>query len=295
MSENGIVEVENGDVARYTTEGEVYRRLGLAYIEPELREGDGEIAAAAAGELPDLVEIGDLRGDLHCHTTLSDGRNSLAEMAEAARERGYGYLAITDHSASHGFGNHVTAEALRERVEEVSEWNGSAKRRFRLLAGSEVNILPDGSLDYAEDVLDQLDWVIASVHTSFRISGKEMTKRVIAAIENPRVDCIGHLTGRLIGRREPYEIDVEAVAEAAAANRTLIEINGNPNRRDLSERHAKLAAVAGVPICVNTDAHGVDTLSNIRYGIATARRAWLSKRQIANTRSWRELLKLRDR
>ena len=136
---------------------------------------------------------------------------------------------------------------------------------------------------------------MASVHTSFRISGEEMTKRVITAIENPHVDCIGHLTGRLIGRREPYDIDVEAVAEAAAANRTLLEINGNPNRRDLSERHARLAADAGVSICVNTDAHGVDTLSNIVYGIATARRAWLTKRNVANTRSWRELMKLRGR
>jgi DNA polymerase (family 10) len=295
VSENGILETESGKVERYAAEEEVYERLGLAYIEPELREGNGEIAAAAAGKLPKLVEIGDLRGDLHCHTTLSDGRNSLDEMAEAARKRGYTYLAVTDHSASHGFGNHVTAEQLRERIDEVAEWNGAAKRRFRLLAGSEVNILPDGSLDYEDALLEQLDWVVASVHTSFRISGKEMTKRVITAIENPQVDCIGHLTGRLIGRREPYDIDVEAVAEAAAANKTMLEINGNPNRRDLSERHARLAAEAGVAICVNTDAHGIDTLSNIKYGIATARRAWLEPKHVANTRSWRELLKLRDR
>ncbi len=295
VSENGIVEIESGDVERYASEEEVYARLGLPYIVPELREGNGEIAAAVAGELPELVEIGDLRGDLHCHTTLSDGRNSLEQMAEAARGRGYTYLAVTDHSASHGFGNHVTANQLRERIDEVAEWNAAAKRRFRLLAGSEVNIGTDGSLDYPDELLEALDWVVASVHTSFRISAKEMTERVIAAIENPRVDCIGHLTGRLIGRREPYEIDVEAVAEAAAANRTLIEINGNPNRRDLSERHARLAAEAGVWICVNTDAHGVDTLGNMVYGVATARRAWLTKRQVANTRSWRELLKLRGR
>jgi DNA polymerase (family X) len=295
VSEHGITDVEGGEVARYANEAEVYGRLGLDYIEPELREGNGEIAAAAAGTLPQLVEIADLRGDLHCHTTLSDGRNSLTEMAEAARGRGYSYLAVTDHSASHGFGNHVTPEELWRRIEEVAAYNAAAKRRFRLLAGSEVNIGIDGSLDYDDELLEALDWVVASVHTSFRISGKEMTKRVIAAIENPRVDCIGHLTGRLIGRREPYDVDVEAVAEAAAANRTLIEINGNPNRRDLSERHARLAAEAGVRICVNTDAHGVDTLSNIVYGIATARRAWLTKAQVANTRSWRELLKLRGR
>jgi DNA polymerase (family 10) len=295
VSEHGITETESGKVELHDNEEAVYKRLGLAYIEPELREGNGEIAAAAAGGLPELVEIGDLRGDLHCHTTLSDGRNSLEEMAAAARERGYSYLAVTDHSASHGFGNHVTPEQLLERVEEVAAFNETAKRGFRLLAGSEVNILTDGSLDYEPEVLAQLDWVVASVHTSFRISGKEMTKRVITAIENPQVDCIGHLTGRLIGRREPYDIDVEAVAEAAAANKTMIEINGNPNRRDLSERHARLAAEAGVAICVNTDAHGVDTLSNMTYGIATARRAWLTKKQIANTRTWKELLKLRGR
>ncbi len=295
VSEHGITESESGAVERFATEAEVYRRLGLDYIEPELREGNREIAAAAAGQLPELIEVGDIRGDLHCHTTLSDGRNSLEEMAEGARARGYTYFAVTDHSASHGFGDHVTASALKKRIEEVAEWNASAKRRFRLLAGSEVNIGTDGSLDYDEDVLEALDWVVASVHTSFRISGKEMTKRVIAAIENPHVDCIGHLTGRLIGRREPYDIDVEAIAEAAAANRTFLEINGNPNRRDLSERHARLAADAGVAICVNTDAHGVDTLVNIDYGIATARRAWLTRKDVANTRSWRELLKLRGR
>jgi DNA polymerase (family 10) len=297
VSEHGIVETETEKVSRYETEEEVYARLGLPYIEPELREGNGEIAAALDGGLPQLVETSDLKGDLHCHTTLSDGRNTLAEMAEGARGRGYSYLAVTDHSATHGFGNHVTAEALLSRVEEVAKLNAEAfkGKRFRLLAGSEVNILPDGSPDYEDDVLRELDWVIGSVHTSFRMSGKEMTKRVIAAMEHPFIDCIGHLTGRLINRREPYDIDVEAVAEAAARTGTMLEINGNPNRRDLSEHHARLAAEAGVAICVNTDAHGVDTLANIQYGIATARRAWLTKEQVANTRSWTQFQKLRKR
>ncbi len=295
VSEHGVLETESGEVGRYATEAEVYERLGLAYIEPELREGNGEIAAAAEGELPELVTQDDIRGDLHCHTTLSDGRNTLDEMAEGAKARGYAYLAVTDHSASHGFGNDVTADQLLERVEEIEAYNASSKGRFRLLAGSEVNIGTDGSLDYDPEVLDRLDWVVASVHTSFRISPKKMTDRVIAAIENPRVDCIGHLTGRLIGRREPYEIDVEAVAAAAAEHRTLIEINGNPNRRDLSESHARLARDAGVSIVVNTDAHGVDTLANMQYGIATARRAWLTRADIANTRTWKQLLKLRGR
>jgi DNA polymerase (family 10) len=296
VSEHGIADVEGGDVAQYRTEEEVYKRLGLGYIEPELRENNGEIAAAANGDLPDLVESGDIRGDLHCHTTLSDGRNSLEEMAEAARARGYAYLAITDHSASHGFGNHVTPEQLAQRIEEIRELNKSLKsKRFRVLAGSEVNIHTDGSLDYDDVLLAELDWVIASIHTSFRMKPKELTARVVAACEHPLVDCIGHPTGRMIGRREPYDIDIEAIAEAAARTGTMIEINGNPNRRDLSERNARLAAELGAMICVNTDAHGADTLANMVYGIATARRAWLTAKQVANTRTWRNFSRLRKR
>jgi DNA polymerase (family X) len=291
VSEHGITDTESGETELCAGEERVYERLGYAYIEPELREGRGELKAAREGELPDLVTVGDIRGDLHSHTTLSDGRNTLEEMAEAGRDRGYAYMAITDHSASHGFGDHVTAERLWERVDEVAAWN-KGKRGFRLLAGSEVNIGLDGSLDYPEDLLAALDWVVASVHTSFSVSEAEMTERVLTAIENPHVDCIGHLTGRLIGRREPYGIDVEAVAEAAARTGTMIEINGNPNRRDLSERHARLARDAGVTIVLNTDAHGVETLDNIAYAVATARRAWLTAADVANTRGWREFKKL---
>ncbi|HWB68553.1 MAG TPA: DNA polymerase/3'-5' exonuclease PolX [Solirubrobacterales bacterium] len=287
VSEHGITETESGEVTLCESEEAVYERLGYAYIEPELREGRGELKAAREGRLPDLVELDDIRGDLHSHTTLSDGRNTLTEMAEAARARGYAYRAITDHSASHGFGDHVSAERLWQRIEEIREWN-KGKRGFRLLAGSEINIGLDGSLDYPDDLVAALDWVIASVHTSFSISEEEMTQRVLAAIENPQVNCIGHLTGRLIGRREPYAIDVEAVAGAAARTGTMLEINANPNRRDLSEHHARLAREAGVRIVVNTDAHGVDTLDNMAYGIATARRAWLAPADIANTRGWRE-------
>jgi DNA polymerase (family X) len=291
VSEHGITEVEGGDVELCESEERVYERLGYSYIEPELREARGELKAAREGRLPDLIELADIRGDLHSHTTLSDGRDSVDEMAEAARGRGYQYLAITDHSASHGFGDHVTAERLWERIEEIREWNKGV-RGFRLLAGSEVNIGLDGSLDYPEDVIEALDWVVASVHTSFSIDERSMTERVVAAIENPQVNCIGHLTGRLIGRREPYGIDVEAVAEAAARTGTMIEINGNPNRRDLSDRHARLAADAGVTIVLNTDAHGVDTLINMEYAVATARRAWLTAADVANTRSWAQFKKL---
>jgi DNA polymerase (family 10) len=291
VSEHGITDTESGKIDLCVSEAEVYERLGYAYIEPELREGRGELKAAREGKLPELIELGDIKGDLHSHTTLSDGRNTLAEMAEAGRDRGYAYMAITDHSASHGFGDHVTPERLWERIEEIRAWN-KGRKGFRLLAGSEINIGLDGTLDYPDDLVAALDWVVASVHTSFSISEKEMTARVIEAIENPQVNCIGHLTGRLIGRREPYGIDVEAVAEAAARTGTAIEINSNPNRRDLSDRHARLAVDAGVTIVVNTDAHGVDTLGNMAYGIATARRAWLTKADVANTRGWAQFKKL---
>jgi len=300
VSEHGVTETEpkkgrKAKVHRYEDEAGVYELLGLDYIEPELRQGRGEIEAAESGELPELVTVADLKGDLHSHTTLSDGRNSLDEMAEAARKRGYGYLAITDHSASHGFGDHVTPQRLAKRIEEIAKWNDGGPKGFRLLSGSEVNIGTKGELDYSDELLGELDWVIASVHTSFGISEKAMTERVVAAIEHPLVDCIGHLTGRLLLRREPYAIDVEKVVEAAAANGTMIEINGNPNRRDLNEGHARLAAEAGAMICCNTDAHGVDTLENMAYSIATARRAWLTKKQVANTRAWRSFAPLRKR
>jgi DNA polymerase (family 10) len=291
VSEHGITDTESGKVDLCESEEAVYKRLGYEYIEPELREGRGELKAAREGKLPGLIALDDIKGDLHSHTTLSDGRNTLEEMAEAGRERGYAYMAITDHSASHGFGDHVTPERLWERIEEIRAWN-KGKKGFRLLAGSEINIGLDGTLDYPDDLVEALDWVVASVHTSFSISPREMTGRVLAAIENPQVNCIGHLTGRLIGRREPYGIDVEAVAEAAARTGTTIEINSNPNRRDLSDRHARLAVDAGVRIVINTDAHGVDTLDNMAYGVATARRAWLTKADVANTRGWAEFKKL---
>jgi DNA polymerase (family X) len=305
VSEHGITEQPAADakrssrrrprVHRFAEEAGVYELLDLPYIEPELREGRGEIEAADTGELPELVTVDDIRGDLHCHTTLSDGRNGLEEMAQAARRRGYAYLAITDHSASHGFGNHVTAKQLAKRIDEIRDWNDSAPRGFRLLAGSEVNIALDGSLDYPDELLAELDWVVASVHTSFAISEQAMTDRVIGTMDHPLVDCIGHLTGRLLLRREPYAVDITRIAEAAARTGTMLEINGNPNRRDLNEHHAKLAADAGVRIVCTTDAHGTETLANIRYSVATARRGWLGADQIANTRAWRSFAPLRKR
>jgi DNA polymerase (family 10) len=294
VSEYGILDDATGATETCATEQQVYERLGLAYIEPELREDRGELEAARTGALPELIELDDIRGDLHSHTVASDGHNTIEEMALAARERGYEYLAITDHSASHGFGNDVSAEQLRHQIELVREANERIEG-IELLAGSEVNILPDGSLDYEDALLEELDWVIACVHTSFGMSEQAMTERMIAAIEHPAVDAIGHPTGRLIERREPYAIDLDAVFAAAARTGTMLEINANPDRRDLSDINARAAARAGVTIVIDSDAHRTRTLANMRWGVATARRAWLTRENVANTRPWNELRLLRKR
>src|ERR671938_1448816 len=231
VSEYGIADDSTGTTHACATEEEVYELLGLAYVEPELRENRGELAAARDGTLPELVRADDIRGELHCHTVTSDGRNTVEEMAAAAIERGYEYIAITDHSATHGFGNDVPPDELRRQIERVRELD-AAIDGIRILAGSEVNVLPDGSLDYEDDLLEQLDWIVASLHSSFRMGEKEQTDRMIAAMEHPLVDAIGHPTGRLIGRREPYPLDIERVVEAAVRTGTFIEINANPNRRD---------------------------------------------------------------
>ncbi len=293
VSEYGV-EDPDGVTHACADEDEVYRLLGMEPIPPELREDRGELQAARAGDLPRLVEAGDLRGDLHCHTVASDGRNTIEEMAAAARERGYEYIAITDHSATHGFGNDVQPDELRRQIERVHEAD-AAIEGIRILAGTEVNVLPDGTLDYEDDLLAQLDWVIASVHTSFRMSAQEMTDRMVAAIEHPLTDAIGHPTGRKIEMRPPYALDVDRVIEAAARTGTMLEINSAPDRRDLNEIHARAAAQAGVRILIDSDAHSVRNLDLLRYGIATARRAWLTPEQVANTRSWAEFAPLRKR
>ena len=228
VSEYGILDDATGETLRCSTEEEVYAALGLDWIPPELREGRGELEAAGGGGLPDLIEVGDLRGDLHSHTTTSDGTETAETMAEAARERGLEYLAITDHSATHGFGDHVTADRLRERIEEIRAINETLDG-FELLIGTETNITTEGAPDYPDDVLEQLDWVVASIHTSFGMSAKKMTDRLVAAIEHPLVDAIGHPTGRKIEKRQPYELEMDRVIEAAARTGTMIEINGSPD------------------------------------------------------------------
>lgn len=300
VSEHGVLDDRDERTRTHETERELYEQLGFAYIEPELREDRGELqaaragAGASAGNLPKLIEQRDIKGDLHCHTIASDGKNTIEEMAATARDLGYEYIAITDHSATHGFGNDVSPEELRRQIERIREVD-SRLDGIKVLAGSEVNILPDGALDYEDELLAELDWVVASVHTAFGIGEESMTGRVVRAIEHPLVDAIGHPTGRLIERREPYEIDLGAVFAAAARTGTLIEINANPDRRDLSDVHARNAIQAGVTLVIDSDAHKTATLQNMRWGIATARRAWMTKADVANTRPWEELAMLRKR
>ena len=292
VSEYGVLDDADGQTHRCATEAEVYALLGMDYIEPELRENRGELEAAAAGTLPTLITVDDLRGDLHCHTTASDGTASIEQMAVAALEAGYEYLAITDHSASFGFGDEVSPERLRAQIEAVRAVSIDG---IQLLTGSEVNILPDGTLDYDDQLLALLDWVVASVHSSFAIGAEAMTARIVRAIEHPLVDAIGHLSGRKIERRAPYEFDAERVIEAAAQTGTMLEINASPDRRDMNEINARAAAAAGVAIVINCDAHRVRAFEAARYGIATARRAWLTADQVANTKPWEVVQGMRSR
>lgn len=292
VSEYGILDDATGETHRCATEAEVYALLGLPLIPPELREDRGELAFARPGDVPALITQADLMGDLHMHTIASDGRGTIREMAEAARDRGLSYIAITDHSASHGFGNDVTPDELRRQIERVREAD-AAVDGITILAGSEVNILPDGSLDYADDLLAELDWVVASVHTQFAMDEHTMTKRIVTALEHPSVHALGHPTGRKIEQRPAYAVDIDAVIDAAARTGTFLEINSAPDRRDLHDVHARAAAAAGVLLVIDSDAHGPEKLGVTHWGIGTARRAWLTPAHVANTRPWTEVDRLR--
>jgi DNA polymerase (family X) len=282
ISEYGVTLTESGEVRRFRDEKSLYEFLGYDYIPPELRENAGELAAARDGALPDLVELGDLRGEMHCHSTWSaDGKASIEEMAMAARGRSYRFVCITDHS------HYLRDGRLHAQWEEIAELDARL-RPFRVLRGVEVNIKADGTLDLPDDELTELDWVVASLHTSF---DRSPTERVLAAIDNPHVDCIGHLTGRRISRRDGAPIDVERIVARAAETRTALEINSQPDRLDLRDTHARLAGEAGVVIPVNTDAHSVAALGYAEFGVGQARRAWLTCEQVLNTRTWPQIVR----
>ena len=283
ISENGVKDVESGEIFKTGSEEALYEFLGYQYIPPELRENLGELEAAQKGELPQLVELGDLRGDLHAHSTWSsDGKNSIEEMAAEAQSRGYSYLAITDHSHYLRDGR---IEAQDREIEALNERLG----RFRLLKGIEVNIRADGSLDVDDETLAGRDWVVASLHTAF---DRTPTERVVAAMENPNVDCIGHLTARKINRRGPADIDLGRVFEAALSTKTFLEINSQPDRLDLRDAHARAAGEAGVLLSISSDAHSTSALAYPELGVGQARRAWLTKEQVLNTRTWPQIKKL---
>ena len=283
ISEYGVANTETGDLFRTRDERELYEFLGYQFVAPELRENLGELDAARNGELPELVELTDLKGDLHAHTTWSaDGKGSMEEMARAAIERGYEYLAVTDHS-------HYLREARLQAQWEEIEALGAQLRPFRLLRGIEVNIRADGSLDVDDDTLAELDWVVASLHTAF---DRNPTERILAAMENPHVDSIGHPTARKINRRGPADVDLGRVFAKAVETGTFVEINSQPDRLDLRDAHARAAAEAGVLLPVTSDAHSIRALGYVELGIGQARRGWLTKANVLNTRPWAAIEKL---
>jgi DNA polymerase (family 10) len=271
------------------SEEDLFRVLDLHFIPPELREGLGEIEAAEAGDLPRLVELGDLRGSFHNHTTESDGRNTLAEMAAAAEKLGWHYLGISDHSKSSFQANGLSEERLLRQVAEIADLNRSGKLKVRLFAGVECDILADGRLDFADDVLAQLDYVVASVHAGFTQDRERMTARIVRAVEHPATTMLGHLTGRLLLRREGYAVDVPRVIDAAVAHGVIIELNANPYRLDMDWRHWRKAAEKGLLCAINPDAHATDQLAYVAAGINVARKGWLTKKDILNTRSTAEV------
>ncbi|OPL16980.1 MAG: DNA polymerase III [delta proteobacterium ML8_D] len=276
------------------TEKEVYNQVDLPYIEPELRENHGEVEAAQKGRLPLLIDLKDLRGDLHAHTEATDGSATLEEMAESAEARGYEYLAITDHSKKVSIAHGLDARRLARQIEEIDKLNEKL-RDIVLLKGIEVDILKDGTLDLPDTVLKELDVVVCSVHYHRGISRRQMTERVIRAMDNPYFNIFAHPTGRLINERQPYQIDLERIIEAANERGCFLEINANPDRLDLSDSHCKMAKDMGLKLAVSTDAHSVADMDFIRYGVDQARRGWLESGDIINTRSLKQLRKMLKR
>jgi DNA polymerase (family X) len=279
ISEYGVKNVETEEVLTAAGEEELYELLGYAWIPPELRENRGELAAAREGRLPALVELEDMRGDLHSHTTWSDGGAELHEMAAEAEALGRSYLAVCDHA------RRLRNGRLEQQAEEIAAVAAAAKG-LQILRGVEVDIRADGSLDMPDEVLVGLDWVMASIHSGFDRPRDELTRRIQTAMQNPHVDCIGHPTGRKINRREPYDVDFEAILETSLETGTFLEINCQPDRLDLDDNHARAAAEAGARLVISTDAHRVHELANMRLGVAQARRAWIGPEQVVNTRTW---------
>jgi len=285
VSEYSVTEVESGEEHRFAREEDVYRFLGYDWIPPELREDGGELAAARKGGLPALIELSDLRGDLHTHTTWSDGKDPLEAMVDAAVKRGYAYYAICDHA------QRLRGDLLQRQSDQIDALNERVKP-LRVLKGIEVNIRPDGTLDVEDEDLATRDWVVASVHSRFDHAPVE---RIFAAMESPYVDCIGHITNRKIGKRSPSQIDIERVVEKALETGTFLEINSQPDRLDLTDVHARAAREAGLKLVVDSDGHEIGALDYVELGVGQARRAWLTKEDVLNTRTWAQIQKLKKK
>jgi len=292
LSEYGLFKGERR-IAGRTEEG-VQKKLGLAFIPPELREDRGEVEAALENELPELVELGDIRGDLHVHSDYSDGHSTIEEVARAAKARGYKHVSINDHSRSLGVAHGLSIERLLEQREEIAQVNQRVKG-ITVLSGTEVDILSDGSVDFPDDILEQLDVVVASIHSGFQQSVDKITGRILSAIRNPHVDIIGHPTGRLLGTRPAYDVDLEAVMAAAADTGTALEINAYHERLDLNDINARRAANMGVKLTISTDSHHVDQMWTMELGVRTARRAWLTPGDVLNTLTTKALRKALSR
>lgn len=289
LNEYGVTDRDTGEITNFPDEQSLYARLGLQYIPPELRQGESEVKAALNNEIPALVKLADIKGDLHDHTDWSDGRDTMDEMILAAKQRGLEYLAITDHSVGRAIANGLTPERLQTHAAQVRR----AEQRIggiKLLCGTEMDIRADGSLDYDDGVLDRLDWVVASVHSAMNQDAPTMTERIITAMRNPHVDAIGHLSTRLIGERQPVRADYEAIFQAAAQTGTALEINASPERLDIKDSHAARARQLGIPLVISTDAHTTEALHNTRYGVGVARRAWCRPQDILNTMPAAEFL-----
>lgn len=281
----------SGKQLLYEREEDVYKQLGLSYIPPELREDRGEIEIAREGKLPHLIEIGDIHSDLHMHTTWSDGKLSVMEMAQVAKARGFKHIVITDHSQSLGVANGLTPERLRAQREEIDQANAALGPDFRVLQGTEMEIRADGNLDYPDEVLAELDVVVASLHVGLRQERAQVTQRLLNAIRNPHVDIIGHPRGRLIPDREPADLDMDAVFAAAKETDTVLEINANPHRLDLDDVHAQRAVELGIKLAIDCDAHSAGDFDLLRYGVATARRGWVRADNVINTWSTEQFLR----
>lgn len=291
LSEYSLTRLSDGKELFLDREEDVYTVLGLPWIPPELREDHGEIEAALAGRLPDLIELGDMKGDLHIHSNWSDGRNSIEEIARAAQMRGYEYIGICDHSPGLGIADGLSEEKLIEKIGFIRELNETLEG-ITVLSGTEVDIRADGKLDYPDEVLEECDVVVAAIHSAYNQSERAMNSRIVLAMENEHVDIIAHPTGRKIGIREPYEVDVELILETAARTGTIMEINAHPVRLDLNDRWARRAKELGAKIAINSDAHSNKGLDVMRFGVKTARRAWLEKKNVANALSLADLMKL---